>query len=933
MQFGQGVGQRVWLGLAVLSVLGLAGCGKNEARDLAKVRAEAGAGNLEAARIELKRLVQAHPQSGEARFLLGQQLLADGDGAAAMIELQRALEYRHPEAQVLPRLVEAMNLAGLSHQALVQYADVRLADAEAMAALQAGLAMAQLREGDVAAARQAVQAGQAQAPRSAPALLMKARVATVANEPDEALRTLDELLANHPAQHEAWSLKGDLLLRQPGGQAQAVAAYTQALKAKPDQLYAHSALVALHLSQGQLDAARQQFKQLQKLAPTHPNTALFDAHLAYAAGQHTRAREILQALLRALPENVNVLLTAGENEMKLGATQQAEAHFAKALALAPRHALARRLLAQAQIRLGQAPKALLTLAPLVDAPEAAPEALALAAQARLLNGEARAADALYTRLAKLKPTDPRLRTIVASAGFGKVQDDAVFSELRSIAQADTGTAADMALISAHLKRGQHDAALQALTGLERKRPNDPGQHLQRGQILALKGDRAGARQAFEQALVLEPGYFAAIAALAALDLQAGQPDVARQRLLAVLKAQPGNARAMLALAELAQRQGAPRAEVRKQLEAAVKAAPLDLDARVALVTHLFGSHQHEAAVTAAQAATVALPENLELLELLGRCQMRVNQPSQALATYGKIATLQPKSPRGPLGMADVYLATGELDQAQRSIDRALELSPGLPEAQGQAVAVALRRKQFDAALAIARQMQAQSPDNATGWLLEGEIGAQRGQWVAAAVALRKAVDKGGSSAATIKLHQLLLRDGKAGEAQALASRWLAAHPKDTDVLFYLGDRAQRQGDTASAEKHYQQALAVQPDHVLSLNNLAMLQLQLKKPGALALAQRAVQVAPDQPSLLDTLAQAQAAEGQLSDAVQTQRRAVALAPGEPALALALARYLLQSGDKAQAKVELDRLATLDSAFAQQAEVAQLRGALSPALPGR
>jgi len=923
----------VSLSLALLSACLIAGCGKNEASDLARAKAEVARKDTAGARIELKKLIQAHPKSGEARFLLGQQLLADGEGAAAVIELQRALEYKVPEAQVLPQLAEAMILAGQGRQVIGQFADTQLAEAEGQARLQAAVARALALDGDIQRAGETVQRALAASPTSAQALLMKARLATLANDVDGGLATLDDLLTRHHDSHEGWALKGDLLLRKPDSQAQAMAAFQQALKAKPDQLYAHSALVALHLARGDLASAKTQFAALQKLAPKHPNTAMFDAHLAYAEGKHARAREILQALLKALPENVNVLLSAGENEMKLGAVLQAEAQFAKASALAPRNALARRLLAQAQIRLGQAPKALLTLAPLVDAPDASPEVLTLAAQARLLNGEAKAADALYTRVAKLKPSDPRLRTIVATAGLGKDNDTAVLGELRSIANEDSGTSADMALLSAYLRRGQIDAALQSLAGLERKRPGDPMSSQLRGQILVMKKDSAGARLAFEKALAAEPGYFPAVAALAALDLQDQQPDAARQRFKALLKAQPNNARAMLALAELSQRSGAPRAEVLQQLEAAVKAAPGDADARVALISHHFSGNQFDAALAAAQAATVAFPESIDLLELLGRCQMKARQPSQALATYGKIANIFPKSPRGPIGLADVYLATGELDLAQRSIDRTLELAPNLPEAQGQAVAVALRRRQPDAALTIARQMQSQRPNSAEGLLLEGEIEMSRSRWEAAATALSKAVDKFSAPAAALKLHHVFGRAGKAAEADALADRWLKAHPQDAGFLFYLGDAAQSKGDAANAERRYRQALALEPEHVLTLNNLAMLMIQQKKPGAMILAERAVKAAPDQPALLDTLAQAQAAEDKLSQAVETEKRAVLLAPGEPTLQLSLARYLLQAGDKAQAKAELDKLAKLGAAFAQQDEVTRLRNGLASTLPGR
>ena len=155
------------------------------------------------------------------------------------------------------------------------------------------------------------------------------------------------------------------------------------------------------------------------------------------------AREIFQALLRVVPDNPQVLLLAGETEMRLGAGVQAETMFAKAATLAPNNPEARRLLARAQLRLGQPAKAITTLGPLVEKADAGAEDLALAAEARLLTGDAKAADALFVRVARLAPTDPQLRTMVAVNAMGRGNDAAAFTELNSIAAADSGTGADL----------------------------------------------------------------------------------------------------------------------------------------------------------------------------------------------------------------------------------------------------------------------------------------------------------------------------------------------------------------------------------------------------------------------------------------------------------------------------------------------------------
>lgn len=641
------------LTLVIVTALSITACGKKPPDEAARAKAAASKDSNAALRIDLKNAVQANPKSAEARFRLGQKLLADGEAAQAVVELQRALEFKHPEGQVVPVLTEALAVSGQAQQAIDTFGNTQLAEPENMAHLQAMLALAAGLKGDVTTASTLVDQGLARAPQSAPALLMKARLQADAHDPAGGLATLEALLTAHPTDVAGWALKGDLLLRAPNGQGPAMDAYTTALKANPAHVYSRSALIALHLKRGDVEAARAQYSVLKKAAPTQLNTAFVEAALAEADGNPGRAREIYQALLKDFPENINVLLSAGNVELKLDAAVHAEAMFAKASALAPGNGLARRMLAQTQIKLGHSAKALTTLAPLVESADAAADVLALAATAHLMNGKTQAADQLYSRLARLKPTDPQLRTVVATAGFGKRDDAEVFSELRLISGADSGTSADMALISAFKSRGQVDQALQALLTLERKRPTDPVVPLVRGQLQAQQGDKV--------------------------------------------------------------------------------AAPNNFNIRAALINHHVKYGELEAALIAAQAAVAALPASIDMLDLLARSQLRARQANQALASYGKIASLDPKSVRPHLNMADAHLATHNFDAAQQSVDKALALSPESPDALARAAAIALRRQQPAAALKIARRLQDKPASRMEGLVIEGQIEISQQNWASAAV--------------------------------------------------------------------------------------------------------------------------------------------------------------------------------------------------------
>ena len=88
------------------------------------------------------------------------------------------------------------------------------------------------------------------------------------------------------------------------------------------------------------------------------------------------------------------------------------------------------------------------------------------------------------------------------------------------------------------------------------------------------------------------------------------------------------------------------------------------------------------------------------------------------------------------------------------------------------------------------------------------------------------------------------------------------------------------------------------------------------------AQRALDIAPDEPGLLDTLALALAADKQTAAALDVQKRAVEISPEDNRLRLGLARIALQAGDKDLARKELKRLDELGPTYSEQAEVKKL-----------
>jgi putative PEP-CTERM system TPR-repeat lipoprotein len=906
---------------AALVLAAVAACGSPDpSKSLAAAKSHLANNDVQAAVIELKNALQAKPDLPEARFLLGKTLLEREDPVGAAVELQKAADLRVPADDVVPLLARALLQSGQARKVVELDQTNTLTKPESIAALKTSAAIAYAIERQRERSEQALAAALAAGPEHAPALLLRARELAGKRDLDGALRLVDGVIARNAQDADALLLKGELQWAR-GEQEPAMQTFRQAVAAQPANVEAHGALIGRHFAKRDLDAAKTQLAELQKARPRHPRTAYFEARLAVQTGDLKAAVESTERLLKMTPDSPQVLELAGTVAMLSNEPLRAEAHFGKLVQVAPGLAAARQQLARVYLRTNEPDKALETLAPVLEAAQPDAETLSIAGRAHFQRGDIRQAEQLLARAAKLRPDDVRDRTALAAARLSR-GDAAELGELESIAASDDAATADYLLISANMNRRDFDGALKAIARLERKLAGKPQPLQLRGQVLAAKGDLPGARAAFEKALAAQTGFFPAVQALAQLDLREKKPDQARARFEALLKAEPKNARAMLALAGFDEREGKPKEAVAERIAQAVSAEPTLVALRVRQVVYLLGKQDAKAALVAAQAAASAFPDDSQLALLVGRAHMAAGETQQALSALNRAATLAPKAAAPHLAISMFHGQAKNNDAALQSVNRALELEPDNLEALRRAVALNVASEKFDAAYAIAKSVQKRRPTSRVGFELAGDIDMRRKEWSAAAAAYQAALKLQPTTAGAMRLYAAKEAAGDRRGADAAAAAWLKDHARDAGYLVFLGSAAARTGDHAAAEMRYRQAVAAQPENAVALNNLAWSLMQQKKPGGLELAEKANTLAPNQPAFLDTLAMALAAAGKSTEAVGLQRRAVSLQPDAHDLRLNLARFLIESGDKAGARAELDTLARLGSGYAQQSQVKEL-----------
>lgn len=359
---------------------------------------------------------------------------------------------------------------------------------------------------------------------------------------------------------------------------------------------------------------------------------------------------------------------------------------------------------------------------------------------------------------------------------------------------------------------------------------------------------------------------AAWVALGRARLAAGAAEGALQ---AVREAQRLQARdegaAILALELMAVR---PQAEalLRAFLEAQPPADPPVLNTlRLAYARALAGQQRHGDALPWLERLTREAPDLVDGWLALGALKLELRRPAEAEAALGEFL--------GRVGAPEAARVT--------------------PGAAADETAIGPRRAQAMLMLAQAAEQQGQL-DSAEQWLARVEgapplmvagrraaLLAQRGR-VEEARRLIAEVPAGGPEDARAKLlaEAQLLRDLRRWEeAAAVLERTQELFPRDVDVIYERAMVEEKRGRFEAMETLLRQIIALQPDHHHAYNALGytLADRGQRLPEALGLIRKALELAPGEPFLLDSLGWVEYRMGRLDEAIKWLRQAYQARP--------------------------------------------------------
>lgn len=386
-------------------------------------------------------------------------------------------------------------------------------------------------------------------------------------------------------------------------------------------------------------------------------------------------------------------------------------------------------------------------------------------------------------------------------------------------------------------------------------------------------------------------------------------------------------------AESLRHSDAQRAELLQAIEQSLRQQPQNLDLLLSKSIILQKTDKGAALATVRRARSIE-PDNPQALIMEATLLQQMERSEEALALLARGVAEHPRHRRMRLLYARLLTQT-DLQQAKTQFDALLEMEPGDPdiiyslgiinrelnnrdEARGQFQQLidsgarmseahyylgimALEESRPDEAL---RHLQEVRPGQeylpamaqVAGYLLQhGETGKlkdffaeQRQRHPETAVQL------------FILEADLLIRARQPGLAEARLNEGIAGHPDNNDLLYARSLLHEKQGDIAGAEADLRRILSSDPDNATALNALGyvLTNNSTRYIEAQSLIRRALNISPEEPSILDSMGWVKYHLGEHEAALQYLQRAYDSFP-DPEIAAHLGEVLWQLGQRERA----------------------------------
>jgi putative PEP-CTERM system TPR-repeat lipoprotein len=910
---------RVILG-AILIVVFLGGCNQQSTEEyLARGDQFAKAGDWASAIIEFKNSVKQEPENALARAKLGQAYVEIANADAAIKELNRAKEYGYSQDLLLLPLAKAYRQKGDFDRILQETTVQDNYPPELRADLLAFRGVASLIKGDKPAALETLKKARQLNQDRTEVRLAWATLEKTNNNPEAQRSWLAPLLERSGGIADAWTQLGEIE-QQANNLEAAEQAYTRSIELRP---YGHVDSIrraVVRIAQGNLDGAQDDVDAIKKAGASWPVIQHTNGIIAFQRNQLDQAQSSLQQVLSRYPDYSSSQLLLAMVNNRQGQYQNALVLLEQYLAKHPDEYRPNIIYADSLLKTGRAEPAIERLEQLNLKHPNDPQVLAMLSQVYQSQRKTDLALEYLERAIKFSPEQADLKLQLVSLLLGdpaKIEQGR--KELQEVLkQNPENQKASQLLYLSYMRERKFAKAREVASRVEKLNPDSSLGLNMTALTYYSETKKPKAIEMLKKAMSQFPTDSLTTNNLARIYLQEGELGQAKSLYEELLKQDDSNLKVLIQLAMIAARQQ-KQEESLEWIRKAYDRNPSELSPKLLLASRYLQNEEASQAIDVLNTAGPEQRDTVAYIMLQAQAKLAVNEVQHAIRLLKKLISNHPRVPAAHFLLAQSYAKDQKPDRMRESLSRALKLNPEYLSAE-----LALARldlfegKQEDFKTRV-NLLKKRYPDNGAVLVLAAKLDSREQNYGQAIDKLSSLVEKTSHPEVVIDLS---INQWKSGDRQGAISSlefWTQEHQDDTRALLLLAQYYLAENQFEAARLAYKKIESYLPDQPVVLNNMAWTLKDVAPEEGLKYAERARQISPENPMILDTLGVLYLEIGDTAKALENLEKAAALAPNFIDIQINYAHVLVASNNKVKAKTVLSNLLSKASSADQRQKI--------------
>jgi cellulose synthase operon protein C len=904
--------------LPLVIALALTGCSQKSAEELiAGAEQQIASKQPASAIIDLKNALLEEPNNAKARFLLGKLYVERGAAAAGEKELSLALKQNYEPAATIPLLAKAYSLQFKSIEIIDLVNENKNLDPLTESSLLFYQALAFFQLDDKAKARFAIERANEISADSLFSQLGSAYLLFSDGQLEKSLTKINDVLDKKGDMPEAILLKAQLLTLNKDYPL-AVKNFETYESLLPDLILGKILLANAYIKNEQYAEAEVYLDQLLKINKDQAFINQLKGLVRYQAKDFEKAKLFTEkAIQNGLASDANRII-AGISSFNLKNYEQAYQHLNSLQSKLPVEHPIHKLLAMVELKLGRNEDASDKLLNINGLGENDILLLSAASAQLLLSGDEKKAKELADKSKNIVLTDPLRLAQRGSLSLSMGDLEGINDLSKALEINPELEIANTALARAYIDGGFYQEAIDLANTWIEKKPNEVN-----GYVLAAIGfsklnEIEQAEKMFTKALSIDNGNPAGNIYFADKAVKANNPKEAISALQKTIDSYPDYIPALKKYFVLENGNSNTSAGI-LPIEAAYNRHQNDSTYIMLYAQALFTAKQYSKTIELLEKSSIEGEKPDEYWTVFSNAYFYNSQQHKALLLANQWITEKPNEKAAYLRLIALHELYNENSDALEAVKRAK--------------AVFINDQQFDILLTHF-------------YLVTGNIVATKKSWDSLSVNIKESDLGQGLNG------RILLEEGYPNEALPKLHIYYASSPSDTTAYFiakalmlsnkfnaaveFLQKHQQEHGESninnmqlaelsinAGNENlaiaTYRKILSSDSVNIRALNNLAYLLLkQQKYSEALTYAEKATEVSPTSPSILDTYATVLLKLGKAEDAVKNFDKAFNGRPTTVQSTLHYAESLILTGNKEKASTLLNGLVTKDTVLMGELE---------------